>query len=205
MRIAKKHDVRLQEILDYSSLLFDTKGYEETTVNDILDKVGIGKGTLYHYFASKEEIMNAIIARVVEQIAAAARAIADDETMGAHEKLLRMIGALNVSDSQAGLVDELHKPANALMHEASIRQTVLTVAPIMARVVEQGNSEGIYHAEYPLESTELLLLGSTFLFDTGVFRWSREELYSRMKAFGGIIEKVLGAPRGSFDMTGGQG
>jgi AcrR family transcriptional regulator len=68
MRVSKKHDVRLHEILDAAQSLFAQKGYEETTVNDILDRVGIGKGTFYHYFQSKEDALAGVISRVVEGI-----------------------------------------------------------------------------------------------------------------------------------------
>ena len=75
MRISKKHDIRLNEILDISENLFATKGYEKTTVNDILDGVGIGKGTFYHYFKSKAEVMDAVIMRMANITKAASQQV----------------------------------------------------------------------------------------------------------------------------------
>ena len=102
MRTSKKRDVRLNEILDAAELLFIGKGYEQTTINDILAKVGIGKGTFYHYFKSKEEVMDAVIERMVESLKAAAKAIADDTKLNAQQKVVQIILSLNVSESSNG-------------------------------------------------------------------------------------------------------
>ena len=56
MRISKSPEERKKEILDVAEELFTTKGYAETTINDILRKIGIAKGTFYYYFKSKEDL-----------------------------------------------------------------------------------------------------------------------------------------------------
>ena len=66
MRISKEHDVRRNEILDKAAGLFEERGYNNTTVNDILREVNIAKGTFYYYFKSKEEVLDAIIDRYLE-------------------------------------------------------------------------------------------------------------------------------------------
>ena len=66
MRISKEHDVRRNEILDKAESLFEVKGYNKTTVNDILREVNIAKGTFYYYFKSKEEVLDAVIDRYLE-------------------------------------------------------------------------------------------------------------------------------------------
>jgi len=55
MRIVKEYDERRNEIIDTAKKLFITKGYNKSSVNDILNEIGIAKGTFYYYFASKEE------------------------------------------------------------------------------------------------------------------------------------------------------
>ena len=199
MRISKKHDVRLNEILDAATFLFIHKGYEKTTVNDILDKVEIGKGTFYHYFKSKEDVMNAVINRMVEAVVNTTSSIANHPTLGAHEKFKQIVTALNLSESpNRGMIEELHECANAKMHQKSIIETIQAVAPIMAAVIKQGVSEGIYHVEYPLETIEFLLVANQFIFDDGIIKWQPEELITRAKAFVCITERVLGAAEGSF-------
>ncbi|MDR2553108.1 MAG: TetR/AcrR family transcriptional regulator [Treponema sp.] len=203
MRVAKKHDVRLNEILDAAGTLFTEKGYENTSVNDILDKTGISKGALYHYFDSKEEVMDGVIRRTAAFIRERAAAIAGDSSLSAHEKMKRAILAINISENISGsshgkLIDELHKSANALMHQKSIALTIQTIAPVLTEIVEQGIREGIYKTPYPLETMEFLLAAGQFIFDEGIFQWSEEELQTRVCAFVHIMELSLGAPAGSF-------
>ena len=68
MRIVKEADVRKNEILDAAGILFSEKGYDNTSVTDIMNAVGIAKGTLYHHFKSKEDIMDALIKRQTDAI-----------------------------------------------------------------------------------------------------------------------------------------
>ena len=68
MRIVKEHDERKNEIIDTASHIFAQKGYDKTSVNDILNAIGIAKGTFYHYFKSKEEVLDAVITKATELI-----------------------------------------------------------------------------------------------------------------------------------------
>jgi AcrR family transcriptional regulator len=203
MRVVKKHDARLNEILDVAETLFTEKGYENTSVNDILDKVGISKGALYHYFGSKEEVMDGVIRRTAAFIRERAAAISGDSSLSAHEKMKRAILSINISGNISGsshgkLIDELHKSANALMHQKSIALTIQTVAPVLAEIVEQGIREGFYKTPYPLETMEFLLAAGQFVFDDGIFQWSEEELQARFCSFVHIMELSMGAAAGSF-------
>jgi AcrR family transcriptional regulator len=180
-------------------LLFTQKGYEQATVNDILDKVEIGKGTFYHYFKSKEDVMAGVIRRIADGLTEKAKVIAADNTIGVQEKMKLILSAVSLSGSPGGaVVEELHRPANAQMHQMSIVEAVRGVAPVMAGVVEQGVSEGVYHTPYPLETMEFLFASNSFFFDDAVFQWKPEELASRLRACVRIIELSLGAVEGSF-------
>lgn len=200
MGISKKHDVRHGEILDAAEELFIQKGYEKATVNDILEKVEIGKGTFYYYFKSKEEVMNGVISRMIDFVVNTTTAITDDPALNAHEKLKQIIQAVNISENpNADMIRELHTNSNAQMHQNSIIQTIQAVAPIMGAVVKQGVDEGIYHVEYPGETMEFLLVANQFIFDDGIIQWQPGELTTRAIAFARMTERALGAPPLSFD------
>lgn len=199
MRIAKKHDERLNEILDAAESLFVQKGYEHATINDILSKVGIGKGTFYHYFKSKEDVMLAVIDRISDSLVKKTKAIAEDSSLDAHEKMKRIIFAGNITTTpNSAILEELHLPSNTLMHQTSIVTTVRSLAPIMADVVQQGIREGVYHTPDPLETIEFLLASNQFFFDETIFRWTPEKLLTRVTAFVRIFELALGAEEGCF-------
>ena len=206
MKNTERTEARKNEILDTAKLLFMERGYEQTTISDILTVSGIAKGSLYYHYKSKEDVLDGVLHRMTEQVAAAAIAVAGDPAMTAHEKMLRIIPAVSISESSnERMIQELHSPANALLHQKSIAQTIRAVAPIIAGVVEQGISEGIYRTRYPLETVEILLVASQFIFDEGIFQWTPDEMAARMTAFIRITETVLGAEEGSFKfLKGGQ-
>ena len=66
MRIVKEAEVRKEEILDAAETLFAAKGFDNTSTGDILDAVGIARGTLYYHFRSKEEILDGVIQRITD-------------------------------------------------------------------------------------------------------------------------------------------
>lgn len=93
MRIIKDPEDRKAEILDTSERLFTTKGYNRTTIIDILNEIGIAKGTFYYYFKSKEEVVDAIIMRIVDADVDAARKVMEDPDLSAIQKLFQILFA----------------------------------------------------------------------------------------------------------------
>ena len=61
----KNPEQTFEQIVVISAKLFKEKGYEKTSVQDIIDAIGMSKGAIYHHFKSKEEILNAVIASTV--------------------------------------------------------------------------------------------------------------------------------------------
>ena len=66
MRVVKSAEERKNEILDVAEQLFAEKGFDNASTNDIIKKIGIARGTLYHHFTSKEEILDAIVDRMTQ-------------------------------------------------------------------------------------------------------------------------------------------
>lgn len=67
-RIVKEHDERRNEIIRTAAVLFSQKGYEKYSVNDIRNAIGIAKGTFYYYFKSKEDVLDAAVEQISEQV-----------------------------------------------------------------------------------------------------------------------------------------
>jgi AcrR family transcriptional regulator len=197
LRVYKKHDERLSEILDISENLFATKGYEKTTINDILDGVGIGKGTFYHYFKSKEEVMYAVITRMADIAKTFSQEIADTPGLSANEKILKVFA--DQPGRNDGIVEQLHHEDNSAMHLKSLIETVHAISPAMTQIIEQGIAEGVFSTPYPKESFEFLFAGAQFLLDLGLYKWTRDELLQKTKAFTHILEIALGAEAGCFE------
>ena len=96
------------------------------------------------------------------------------------------------------MVEEFHKLENAEMHQKSLVQSVLHLAPILTKVVEQGISECIMSVEYPHETVELLLSCAVVIFDDGLFEWGAENMARKVNAFINMAEVSLGTEKGAL-------
>ncbi len=94
-RIVKAPTVRRNEILDVAQQLICTKGYEQMTIQDILDSLHISKGAFYHYFDSKQALLEAIIERMQQGVEQILLPIVHDQELPALEKLHRFFATVN--------------------------------------------------------------------------------------------------------------
>ncbi|QKE07483.1 MULTISPECIES: TetR/AcrR family transcriptional regulator [Bacillus cereus group] len=200
MRIIKEYEERRKEILETAERLFLTKGYTKTTVNDILKEVGIAKGTFYHYFKSKEEVMDEIIMRIIKEDVAKAKVIVSNPNIPVLEKLFRVLmeQSPKSGDVKDKMIEQFHQPNNAEMHQKSLVQSIIHLSPVLTEILEQGIEEGIFSTSYPQETIELLLSSAQVIFDDGLFQWKPEEMMRRVKAYIKMMEVSVGAKEGSF-------
>ncbi|CUB43719.1 MULTISPECIES: TetR/AcrR family transcriptional regulator [Bacillus] len=200
MRIIKEYEERRKEILETAERLFLTKGYTKTTVNDILKEIGIAKGTFYHYFKSKEEVMDEIIMRIIKEDVAKAKVIVSNPNIPVLEKLFRVLmeQSPKSGDIKDKMIEQFHQPNNAEMHQKSLVQSIIHLSPVLTEILEQGIEEGIFSTSYPQETIELLLSSAQVIFDDGLFQWKPEEMMRRVKAYIKMMEVSVGAKEGSF-------
>jgi len=201
VRIVKDPEERRSDIIMMACQLFLSKGYNRTTMKDIMEQLQIAKGTIYHYFSSKEELLDAVIISVAEEEIQRLKTIFDHTEGTALERLKQLIlnGNSRHDDIHDETIKHLHKAANAEMHIRLLAQLVTLQAQLYAELFKQGCDEGLFKTESPLECAEFLLSGIQFLTDLGIYPWNQEQLERRWTAFPGIIESFLQAPRGSFN------
>lgn len=199
MKVSKEYNERKTEILDAAGRLFSTKGYDKCTINDILNAVGIAKGTFYYYFKSKEEVLDAIIDRVIEIVVARAEEAASDPEFSPVMKMLNTILSMRVeSEVDNGLMEELHKPENALMHQKSLSSMVTKVTPVLTKVVDEGINQGIFKSDFPTQYMQIFLTSSITLLDDGIFQVKPEEQQMTLRALMALLEKMLGVANETF-------
>lgn len=198
MRVVKEAKERRNEILDVAEKLFGAKGFDHTSTNDILNEVGIARGTLYYHFKSKEDILDAMIERITEQLLAKARDIVCQKEVPVLQRFTMAIQALNV-DSPIGneILEQVHKPQNALLHQKMQERLTAGVNPLITQLIEEGMERGIFQTEYPAEVVEMVMLYSNTVFD-GAVEYSEEEKCKKTAAFIYNLERLLGMERGSM-------
>lgn len=150
---------RKNEILDVAERLFGEKGFDNTSTNDILQEIGIARGTLYYHFKSKEDILDAMIERMTEQLLAKASAIAAKEEIPVLQRLTLTIMSLNVNNEVGReVMKQVHRPQNALMHQKMQEKLLKGVNPLMTGLIMEGIEQGLCHTDYPKEAIGILFI-----------------------------------------------
>ncbi|MGN7478272.1 TetR/AcrR family transcriptional regulator [Solibacillus silvestris] len=195
----KEAEERKNEILDRADELFHIKGFDGTSTNDILEKVGIARGTLYHHFKSKEDIMDALIERYSDRLLNAAQEVAKDKTIPLVNRIVRVVMAVKLSgDNSEEIMEHIHRPQNALMHQKIQKIIINGLTPILAEIISEGIEQGIFSTPYPYECMEMVVTYANTIFDDDIVPMTNEERSKRIKAFIFNVERLLGAKSGSL-------
>lgn len=203
MRIVKEAEARREEILDAAERLFAAKGFDNTSTGDILDAVGIARGTLYYHFKSKEDILDGVIQRLTDRLMQDAGAIVRRKELPVLERLTKAILSLNV-ESKIGLeiMEQVHRPQNALMHQKMQSALLEGINPILTELVEEGVRQGICHTRYPESVVEMTILYANTAFDTlNVIGLSPAQRERKIAGFIYNLERLMGMAEGSLQET----
>ncbi|WP_300903984.1 TetR/AcrR family transcriptional regulator [Faecalibaculum rodentium] len=201
MRIVKDAAARRSEILDAAEKLFGTKGYDATSTGDILRELGIARGTLYYHFKSKEDILDAMIDRLTQALAARAAGVLDRKDIPVLQRLTLMMQSLQVNNAVGHeIMSQVHKPQNALMHQKMQERMLTAVVPLVTSLLQEAREEGLCQTRYPEEVTEMTLLYASTVFDE-LSGLSEEKRQEKVLAFIYNLERLLQMPEGSLMET----
>ncbi len=199
MKTIKDGEERRKEILLTARTLFVQKGYDQTSINDILKIVDIAKGTFYYYFSSKEEVLEAIIMDIVNEGTARAEQILQDSSVPLLKRIVMAVMAQAPEFEDAHkLAEELHKVDNAKL-EQSYRKTMLKkMTLVLEGAVNEAREQDIIHTDFPKECIESMLLMGHMMFDCDTFGWKSEEYPIKVQAFLCNAERMFGTKEGEL-------
>src|SRR5689334_22441312 len=156
VRVVKEQDYaeKRNEILDSAQKLVFSKGYERLTIQDILQDLDISKGALYHYFDSKQAVLEALIERMQVEAEQPLLAIVHDPHLNALEKLQQFFDSLGQvrAEHQSVVVELVHiwyTDDNAIVRQKVDEATAERRAPLITEIVQQGIREGVFSPAYP--------------------------------------------------------
>jgi AcrR family transcriptional regulator len=163
-RIVKEEEyaARRMEILDVAHRLVYTKGFEQMTIQDILNELQISKGAFYHYFSSKSVLLEALIQRTLDGAEQIMIPVVEDPDLPALEKLQQFFTTLSrwKTAQKAYLLKLLnvwYADENAIVRQKMLTATIRRISPLFTRAIRQGIQEGVLTTTYPDQSGQVLL------------------------------------------------
>jgi AcrR family transcriptional regulator len=206
--------VRRDAFLDVAQRLIQTKGYEAMSIQDLLDQLEASKGAFYHYFDSKQALLEAVIERFADTGMAGLQIILDDPELPALRKLERVFaGIAQFKAAQKEMVlavmEVWKSDGNALVREKLRRLSASRLVPLLSVVVRQGVREGTIHVSSPDETTKVLLAlmqgFQEIAADDFIARQAGTITFEHVKrsveSFTDAFERILGVPKGSVTLT----
>lgn len=190
----KYPEVTVEKILDTAQQLFLEKGYDNTTIQDIVDHLGgLSKGAVYHHFKSKEEIIDAVSDRMFS-VNNPFEKVKDRSDLNGLEKLREAIRLNQSDEAQKNIVVQsipLTRNPRLLVEMIDSNRRILT--PYYEELLEEGNRDGSIHTEYAREIAELIPLLTSLWLLPSVFPSDKEGMKRKFRFLGDMLEK-MGVP-----------
>lgn len=186
----KHPEETIKKILDVSMKLFMERGYDKTTLSDIMKAAGLSKGAIYHHFASKADILIRICDRIGEENAAQLAEIRDDRRLNGQQKLKEVFRASLLTENQKTMVDILptltDNPQFLALEVKSIYEEA--VPDYILPIVREGIEDGSIRAEHPKETAEMLITLSDLWLNPMTRLTTPEEARARCEVYNQMAE-----------------
>ena len=212
-RVIKHPTIRRAELIAVARALFFEKGYEATSVDEIISRAGLSKGAFYYYFPSKEAALEALAEQMALEAAAETQAIVADETLNGFERLdlfLKHNRRLKVERAPEALAlfEALFRPENIALYHHVFTRISRVLIPLVADILQQGMDDGSFLPGDAEAMAEILLGLTTTTHDSvaalvgasseEAFRVAAAAFERRWIAQGIVADRILGLPEGSI-------
>lgn len=203
--------VRRDVFIDVATGLIQTKGYEQMSIQDVLDGANASRGAFYHYFDSKEALVEAVVDRMVETATQAIQPVLDDPDLTATERLRRVFGGIAAwkADQRElilAVLDIWLSDDNAIVREKLRRRQAIALRGLLERIIDQGIREGTFQTDDPDQVAGVLVtlfqgagenVSQQFL-ARGTAAADADGVIRQLAAYRGAFERILAAPPGSL-------
>ena len=192
--------VRRDAFLDVAQRLVQAKGYEAMSIQDVLDELEASKGAFYHYFDSKQALLEAVVERFADVAIAELAPVLNDPKLPALRKLERFFAGIarrkaEQKELMLAIIEIWNSDGNAIVREKLRRLTVSRMVPLLSAVIKQGIDEGVFRVASPDETANDYFIARQA--GTITFAVVQRSVASFTEAF----ERILGIPKGSLTLT----
>src|SRR5690242_10659330 len=156
------HMVRRDAFVEAAERLMQTRGWEQLSIQDVLDEVEASRGAFYHYFDSKQALLEAVIDRMVDAGLASVQPIVEDPGLPAAAKVVGVFSRIgrwktDRRDLILAFLDVWLSDHHAVVREKFRHKLVSRFVPVLARIVKQGIAEGSFSVDSPDETARILM------------------------------------------------
>jgi AcrR family transcriptional regulator len=205
--------IRRDAFVDAAASLIQAKGYEQTSIQDVLDATGASRGAFYHYFDSKDALLEAVVDRMAAGAMTLVDPIIDDPDLVALDKLARVFGGIAAfkaerRDLVLAVLDVWMSSDNAIVRERLRRRQAGYLRAVLGRIVDQGIAEGVFVTGSPdrvgMVLVSLMQGAGEAAVELFVGRQGGtveyDEVRHAFEAYREAFERILGAPAGSVSI-----
>ena len=190
-----------QKILDALQQLLKEKSIQNISVSDIASRAGIGKGSIYYYYPSKDAIVDALIERSYEQPLQTAKTLAEQTSVSSFTRMAMLFQACQ--SSSTAFLKQKHDSSSvqdlAFLHQKYLRYVISELKPVLTDIISQGIACGEIHFDYPAALAEIALIVIAVKLDNSLAPSSAEEIEDTLKGLISLLEKGTNVPGGTLD------
>lgn len=191
-----------EKILNALQELLKEKNIQNISVSEIAKKAGIGKGSIYYYFPSKDAIVDALIKQSYEQPLETAKKLAEQKDVSSFTRMAMLFQACQNS-SAAFLKQEYSSTASvqdlAFLHQKFLSYLISELKPALTEIISQGIAQDEIHFDYPAALAEIALIVIAVKLDNSLVPTTLEETENTLKGLISLLEKGTGVPSGTLN------
>ncbi|MDD2979926.1 MAG: TetR/AcrR family transcriptional regulator [Hespellia sp.] len=198
-----ENPVKYDKILDALEELLKSQTIQTISVSEIAQTAGIGKGSIYYYFPSKESILEALIERNYEKPLETAKALAEQASIPPFTRMAMLFQACRNSSMELASTDS-NKPGSdtegkSLIHKKYLNHLITALKPDLTEIICQGIANGEIHFDHPAALAEIVLIVLAVKLDNSLVPTTREETEETILGLISLLEKGTGNPAGSLN------
>lgn len=198
MPIPDKHD----RILDALQTLLEQHNVQDISVSSIAQAAGIAKGSIYYYFSSKEEIVEALVERSYASSIETAKLLAKQTDIPPFTRMALIFQACRNSSSEflkQNAAAGKSMQAQSLLHHKYLRYIITELKPVLAEIIRQGIESGEISFDHPAALAEIVLLVLTVKLDNTLVPSDPREIEQTILGLIELLEKATENPKGSLN------
>lgn len=196
---------KYERILDALQQLLEDRAIQNISVSDIARQAGIGKGSIYYYFPSKEAILDALIERNYEKPLKTAKNLAGRTEISPFTRMAMILQACR--NSSDAFLNHNNTNANkatsaqdiAFLHQKYMNHLIAELKPSLTEIINQGIAAGEIHFEYPAALAEIVLIVLAVKLNNTFLSATAEDSEDTIRGLVALLEKGTGVPRGTLN------